>query len=352
VLKRRNFFVPVPPQNLPQEKAELTKPYPPDKDEYDLDGLEPEEDIFLGEEDLEEEEFWGIAGLQAFGIDPKLPLLTRQEEYDLFTELEEDPDGAWPQVKQELVRRNLRLVLNIARRYAGSNDKLELYDLFQNGVMGLMTAIDHFDISLGNKLSTVATWWIRQAITRSIMDSNNTIRMPVHVYEKTTKLIKLQAALCQELGREPSAKELAEKMGIMRNENVTPEQIIRLQDFIATKTTLSLDAPLDAANPDSDKWIDVIQKDEVESTEDIAINELERKMTLQVVNEILGNSKDKRKLRIIMLRFGLDGGRAQTLEDIGPEFGLTKERIRQLQNEALNELRKDPRTRKLKDFIK
>ncbi len=260
----------------------------------------------------------------------KVPLLTADEEKELAMQMEAGDMEA----KKRLAEANLRLVVSIAKRYVGRG--MLFLDLIQEGNLGLIKAVEKFDYRKGYKFSTYATWWIRQAITRAIADQARTIRIPVHMVETINKLIRVQRQLLQELGREPYPEEIAEKM------NLPVERVREIQKI--SQEPVSLETPI---GEEEDSHLgDFIQDDNVPVPSEAAAFTLLKEQLV----EVLGTLTD-REQKVLCLRFGLDDGRARTLEEVGKEFDVTRERIRQIEAKALRKLRHPSRSRKLKDYL-
>ena len=260
----------------------------------------------------------------------KVPLLTAEEEKDLAMKMEAGDMNA----KKRLAEANLRLVVSIAKRYVGRG--MLFLDLIQEGNLGLIKAVEKFDYRKGYKFSTYATWWIRQAITRAIADQARTIRIPVHMVETINKLIRVQRQLLQELGREPYPEEIAEKMSL------PVERVREIQKI--SQEPVSLETPI---GEEEDSHLgDFIQDDNVPVPAEAAAFTLLKEQLV----EVLGTLTD-REQKVLCLRFGLDDGRARTLEEVGKEFDVTRERIRQIEAKALRKLRHPSRSRKLKDYL-
>jgi RNA polymerase primary sigma factor len=260
----------------------------------------------------------------------KISLLSLDEELDLSRRVTEGDETA----KNILAESNLRLVVSIAKRYVGRN--LSFLDLIQEGNIGLMKAVDKFDASKGFKFSTYATWWIRQAITRAIADQAKTIRVPVHMVETINKLKRIQRQLTLELNREPTEDELAEKMGL------TVDKIREI--FKISQDPLSLETPI---GEEEDSHLGDFIKDESNmSPEEYAINEVLKDEIADVLLTLT-----EREEQVLKLRFGLEDGTCRTLEEVGQIFGVTRERIRQIEAKALRKLRHPSRSRRLKDYL-
>ena len=310
-----------------------------DPEDYELKKLEEGKDadadaVDDSEEDLEAALSKGIAVddpvrmyLKEIG---KVPLLTAEEEIELAKRMELGDDDA----KKQLCEANLRLVVSIAKRYVGRG--MLFLDLIQEGNLGLIKAVDKFDWRKGYKFSTYATWWIRQAITRSIADQARTIRIPVHMVETINKLIRISRQLLQELGREPTPEEIAEDMEISVDK---VREILKI-----AQEPVSLETPI---GEEEDSHLgDFIPDDDVPAPADAAAFSMLKEQLVEVLDTLT-----EREQKVLKLRFGLEDGRARTLEEVGRRFDVTRERIRQIEAKALRKLRHPSRSKKLKDYL-
>ena len=303
-----------------------------DLEEPDIDALEEMEEIKL--DDLDFSNLEGVAiddpvrmYLREIG---RIPLLSFEEELELAKRILENDEDA----KQQLAEANLRLVVSIAKKYVGRG--MLFLDLIQEGNMGLIKAVEKFDYQKGYKFSTYATWWIRQAITRAIADQARTIRIPVHMVETINKLIRTSRHLLQQLGREPLPEEIAKEM------DMPIEKVMEIQKI--AQDPVSLETPI--GEEDDSHLGDFIPDDDSPAPHDSAAYTLLREQLEEVMNTLT-----PREAKVLRLRFGLDDGKARTLEEVGREFMVTRERIRQIEAKALRKLRHPSRSKRLKDYM-
>lgn len=309
-----------------------------------LDFDEPGESDIENEEELSDEDLAITPeNVDAFADDSvrlylreigKIPLLTPEEEAKLAQRIVKGDKKA----KDKMVESNMRLVVSIAKRYGGRG--LDFLDLIQEGNTGLLRAVEKFDPDKGFKFSTYATWWVRQAITRAIADQARTIRIPVHMVETINKVLRTTRKLTSELNREPTTEEIANELK-MEPEKV--DYVMRIKQDIA-----SLDASVGRDGDDEDSVLgDFVEDEERDSPEDSAANQILKEQ----LSEIIATLTD-REQKIIRLRFGIGGGRPHTLEEVGAEFDVTRERIRQIEAKALSKLRKNKDTKKLHEYLR
>ena len=301
-------------------------------DDMDIDGLDDEEEVELDKIDLSVPEGVSIEDpvrmyLKEIG---KVPLLSAEEEIELAKKMEQGDENA----KKRLAEANLRLVVSIAKRYVGRG--MLFLDLIQEGNLGLIKAVEKFDYHKGFKFSTYATWWIRQAITRAIADQARTIRIPVHMVETINKLIRVSRQLLQDLGREPTPEEIAAELDM---------PVDRVREILKiSQEPVSLETPI---GEEEDSHLgDFIQDDNVPVPAEAAAQTLLKEQLDEVLDTLT-----EREQKVLRLRFGMNDGRARTLEEVGKEFDVTRERIRQIEAKTLRKLRHPSRSRKLRDYL-
>ena len=353
----------IPKEYLPEfieflEKKDITVEEEDDKEPTDFDcESDPEEYILLKETEFEDEfDEEDIKDLKDIDLnilenlddyvaieDPikmylkeigKIPLLSVDEEMNLAKKICDPDENIRKEARKKMAESNLRLVVSIAKRYMGRG--MQLLDLIQEGNLGLLRAVEKFDYQKGFKFSTYATWWIRQAITRSIADQARTIRIPVHMVETINRLIKVQRKLVQELGREPKPIEVAKVMGI---------PVAKVREIMSfALEPVSMETPI--GDEDDSHLGDFLQDSNAKIPVNFAMDLLLHDQLMEVIKSLT-----EREQKVILLRFGLEDGKPRTLEEVGKVFGITRERIRQIEAKALRKLRNPSKVKRLKDFL-
>ncbi|KXB56896.1 RNA polymerase sigma factor RpoD [Lachnoanaerobaculum saburreum] len=353
----------IPKEYLPEfieflEKKDITVEEEDDKEPTDFDcESDPEEYILLKETEFEDEfDEEDIKDLKDIDLnilenlddyvaieDPikmylkeigKIPLLSVDEEMNLAKKICDPDENVRKEARKKMAESNLRLVVSIAKRYMGRG--MQLLDLIQEGNLGLLRAVEKFDYQKGFKFSTYATWWIRQAITRSIADQARTIRIPVHMVETINRLIKVQRKLVQELGREPKPIEVAKVMGI---------PVAKVREIMSfALEPVSMETPI--GDEDDSHLGDFLQDSNAKIPVNFAMDVLLHDQLMEVIKSLT-----EREQKVILLRFGLEDGKPRTLEEVGKVFGITRERIRQIEAKALRKLRNPSKVKRLKDFL-
>ena len=353
----------IPKEYLPEfieflEKKDITVEEGDDKEPTDFDcESDPEEYILLKETEFEDEfDEEDIKDLKDIDLnilenlddyvaieDPikmylkeigKIPLLNVDEEMNLAKKICDPNENVRKEARKKMAESNLRLVVSIAKRYMGRG--MQLLDLIQEGNLGLLRAVEKFDYQKGFKFSTYATWWIRQAITRSIADQARTIRIPVHMVETINRLIKVQRKLVQELGREPKPIEVAKVMGI---------PVAKVREIMSfALEPVSMETPI--GDEDDSHLGDFLQDSNAKIPVNFAMDVLLHDQLMEVIKSLT-----EREQKVILLRFGLEDGKPRTLEEVGKVFGITRERIRQIEAKALRKLRNPSKVKRLKDFL-
>lgn len=353
----------IPKEYLPEfieflEKKDITVEEEDDKEPTDFDcESDPEEYILLKDTEFEDEfDEEDIKDLKDIDLnilenlddyvaieDPikmylkeigKIPLLSVDEEMNLAKKICDPDENVRKEARKKMAESNLRLVVSIAKRYMGRG--MQLLDLIQEGNLGLLRAVEKFDYQKGFKFSTYATWWIRQAITRSIADQARTIRIPVHMVETINRLIKVQRKLVQELGREPKPIEVAKVMGI---------PVAKVREIMSfALEPVSMETPI--GDEDDSHLGDFLQDSNAKIPVNFAMDVLLHDQLMEVIKSLT-----EREQKVILLRFGLEDGKPRTLEEVGKVFGITRERIRQIEAKALRKLRNPSKVKRLKDFL-